>query len=522
MPPTASAGKFGRRFWSVAAPLVAVSAMVFALVSVSNAPTARADTLLSDNFEDGNLDGWTRSGGSWSVTADGSQVARQSSTSSDARALAGQSTWANYAVQARVKALSFNGSDRFAAVLARAQSNTSYYYLTLRSSNTVQLRKLVSGSATTLATANIAVTTGTFYTLRLEVNGSTLRGFVNGTQVGQATDTQFGSGRAGVATFNASASFDDVLVETVGGPPGSTTLPVPTTTTSPGPPPPPGPLVGWATQGGGTTGGTGGTTVDVDTESEFLAVVETATRQTIRVTGTIAIDGMVEVGSNKTIIGVGANSGFTGGGLTLEEGSSNVIIRNLNFRGSDDDGVNVEEGAHHVWIDHNAISGTSDGTIDIKRGADFITVSWNHTFGQTKDMLLGHDDDNGGQDRGHLRVTYHHNWYDGTAERHPRVRFGNPVHVYNNYVANADYGVASTVEAGVLVENNYYENVVRPLAVGVFESPGGNLVHRGNVFVNSGAPESAGSVNPIPYGYTLDPGANVKSLVLAGAGPGRI
>src|SRR6185436_17369042 len=101
---------------------------------------------------------------------DGSGVARQSSTSSDARALAGQATWTNYAVQARVKALAFNGSDRFTAVLARAQSATSYYYLTLRSSNTVQLKKLAGGSSTTLSSTSFSVSTGVFYTLRLEVN----------------------------------------------------------------------------------------------------------------------------------------------------------------------------------------------------------------------------------------------------------------------------------------------------------------------------------------------------------------
>jgi pectate lyase len=32
-----------------------------------------------------------------------------------------------------------------------------------------------------------------------------------------------------------------------------------------------------------------------------------------------------------------------------------------------------------------------------------------------------------------LRVTYYANWFDGTTQRHPRVRFGNPVHVVNNY-----------------------------------------------------------------------------------------
>ncbi|HET9141844.1 MAG TPA: hypothetical protein VFO68_20915, partial [Actinophytocola sp.] len=75
------------RIPSIVAALVAVATVVAGLLLVTHAPAARADTLLSDNFEDGNLDGWTRSGGSWSVATDGSRVARQSSTSSDARAL---------------------------------------------------------------------------------------------------------------------------------------------------------------------------------------------------------------------------------------------------------------------------------------------------------------------------------------------------------------------------------------------------------------------------------------------------
>ena len=131
-----------------------------------------AATLFSDDFEDGNSTGWTTSGGSWSVVTDGSRVLRQSGTSSDARARAGTSSWTDYAVTARVRPTAFNGSNRFVAVLARAQSNTSYYYLALRSNNTVELKKLVNGSSTTLATASVTVTVGTWYTLRLEVSGS--------------------------------------------------------------------------------------------------------------------------------------------------------------------------------------------------------------------------------------------------------------------------------------------------------------------------------------------------------------
>jgi pectate lyase len=78
-------------------------------------------------------------------------------------------------------------------------------------------------------------------------------------------------------------------------------------------------------------------------------------------------------------------------------------------------------------------------------------------------MLLGRDDGDMAQDTGRPRVTYHHNWFDATTQRNPRMRFGDPVHVYNNYYNDTDnYGVASTMNGGVLVERNYFENVEDP------------------------------------------------------------
>ena len=103
----------------------AAAGLVTATVLVVS--TASAATLFSDDFNDGNSTGWTTSGGTWSVVTDGSGVLRQSGTSSDARARAGSASWANYTVTARVKPTAVNGTNRFAAVLARVQSNTSYY-----------------------------------------------------------------------------------------------------------------------------------------------------------------------------------------------------------------------------------------------------------------------------------------------------------------------------------------------------------------------------------------------------------
>jgi pectate lyase len=76
------------------------------------------------------------------------------------------------------------------------------------------------------------------------------------------------------------------------------------------------------------------------------------------------------------------------------------------------------------------------------------------------------------------------------------------------------------MDAGVLVEGNYFENVPQPTAVGYADSGPGDLVERDNCYVGSGEPQSTGGgVADIPYAYQLQPCADVPSLVTAGAGP---
>ncbi|MEU4623485.1 right-handed parallel beta-helix repeat-containing protein [Actinoplanes sp. NPDC023801] len=498
---------------------------------------AHAATLLSDDFEDGNASGWSTNGGSWSVATDGSRVYRQGGTSSDARAVTGTASWTDYAVQARVKPTAFNGSNRFAAVLARVQSSTSYYYLALRSNNTVELKRLDGGSSATLDTASVAVAAGTWYTLKLEVSGSTLRGYVNGALLTEATDTRWSSGRIGVATFYTSANFDDVQVTTGGSPDPSGSV-----STTPTEEPPPGPNVadGWASVNAwgqnGTSGGAGGPTVTVSTAAAFTEAIARPGPLVVQVQGTITLPGpMHDVSSDKTIIGLGSGATITGGGLNIglpidnavtappANAVNNVIIRNLRFSGWPDDAINVQMFSHHIWIDHNTWTTGSDGGVDIKRGSSYVTVSYNHADGTDKNMLLGHDDNNAAQDVGRLKVSYHHNWFDATRQRNPRVRFGDQVHVYNNhYNDTGDYGIASTEDAGVIVEGNSFENVDDPYHLGEASSGPGRIVARDNCFVNSGAGQAGGSVTPVPYAYTLLPCARVKAAVTTQAGAGRI
>lgn len=556
---TTSRGRLVTRAWTTGrGRLVILAAALVAVVGVFVAVLpASAATQLSDDFSDGNADGWSKSGGAWAVVNDGTPAIRQSKLDSElARAFAGSNSWTNYTLQARVKPLAFDGADRYVGIGARSSSATTFYRLALLNNNRAELQAVNGGRVTVLGGVSYTVSTGTWYTLRVAVSGSSIQGYVDGSQVASATNTTIGKGRVSLQTFHATATFDDVTVtdsaspapsaSTTSNPPATTTpsTSAPATTSPPATTNPPTPtntnppasstgLVGWATQGGGTTGGTGGPTVTVTSLAALTSAAAAGTAQTIRVDGNFTCSADVKVTSNKTILGVGAGSGLTGCGLSIK-GVSNVIVRNMRIShvkagNGNGDAIHIDN-ATRLWIDHNELfsdttSGTDyyDGLLDITHAADYITVSWNYLHDHIKCSLIGHSDSNASEDTGHLRVTYHHNRFDGCDQRNPRVRFGNPVHIYNNYFNNIGlYGIASTENGGVLVEGNYFENVGDPFHQGQADSGPGGVVARDNVMVNSGAGQTGGSVASIPYAYTVDTPSTVKAAVIAGAGTGKI
>ncbi|MFZ5896987.1 MAG: peptidoglycan DD-metalloendopeptidase family protein [Myxococcota bacterium] len=174
--------------------------------------TSGSTTLFSENFESGSLSAFSILSGTWSIGTDGTRVLIGTNFGGNARIAAGSNSWTNQLVSARVKPLSFNGSDRFVAVFARLQNAGNYYYATLRSSGKIELKKLVNGSSTTFSSKSFTVSTNTWYPVRLEAVGSSLRLYVNGSLQLSASDSTFASGRMGLGTYYASAEFDDVLV----------------------------------------------------------------------------------------------------------------------------------------------------------------------------------------------------------------------------------------------------------------------------------------------------------------------
>jgi hypothetical protein len=151
--------------------------------------TAEAATLFSADFESGSTSGWSKSGGTWSVVSDGTQALQQSDTGSErARQFAGTTTWANYSVQARVKATSFGSSAGVVALTGRAAGSTKMYRLSLTGANRVQLETMNGSAVTVLGSLSQTISTSTYYTLKLSFSGSTISGSVNGTSVGSVSD----------------------------------------------------------------------------------------------------------------------------------------------------------------------------------------------------------------------------------------------------------------------------------------------------------------------------------------------
>jgi pectate lyase len=288
----------------------------------------------------------------------------------------------------------------------------------------------------------------------------------------------------------------------------------------------------------GTTGGAVGPTVTVSDDANFVKYATSTTPgpYIVQVQGTITLTARVDISPNKTIIGIGTDPTITNYNLRVRGQNTsgdllgyNVIIRNLIIKDvptghGDKDGITIQDKAHHVWVDHCTISNCNDGALDISHACDYITVSWNHFYNQNKTCLLGHSPDNGSQDTGHFKVTYHHNFFDGTIQRNPRVRFSFLCHVYNNYYyANTDYGIASTCDANVLAEGNYFKNVPHPMWSILYSGdPNGWLIERDNIYDNSGTPQ----VNPpesMPepstyYSYTLDDANDIPAIVQSYAG----
>ena len=207
---------------------------------------------------------------------------------------------------------------------------------------------------------------------------------------------------------------------------------------------------------------------------------------------------------------------------------------------------------HLHFTSLNQTKDYEDGSTDITHGSKNVTVSWNHYVLTQKSCLVGHS--NSQTTDTEITATFHHNWFDRSSSRHPRVRFGQ-VHVYNNlFDGNTTYGVGSAYGAKVLVEYNYFDGVQLPTDICTFPakesnesnlqgSVAGYLYATQDVYVNRPAKAKdpypltnvkyksyqGETITPLTYAdfkpaydYLVTPAEDVPTVVRGGAGHGKL
>ena len=173
-----------------------------------------------------------------------------------------------------------------------------------------------------------------------------------------------------------------------------------------------------------------------------------------------------------TIEGVGDDATLFGAGVAAFA-SEYIEISNLGLvkwgGGKDGDGISLK-GSKYVWVHNNDYfygnAGSDgdqvkgDGSMDMKDDSQYVTVSYNHFWDSGKMSLCGMKSESGPN-----YITYHHNWFDHSDSRHPRVRRMS-VHVYNNYFdGNSKYGIGVTSGGNIFAEGNYFRNAHNPMMI---------------------------------------------------------
>lgn len=207
-----------------------------------------------------------------------------------------------------------------------------------------------------------------------------------------------------------------------------------------------------------------------DTRPLAIRLIGNVTDPEVTDKGDILIDLGKKEGGAMTIEGIGNDATANGWGIRVKN-AFDVEIRNIgimNVDSDEGDNIGLQQDNQYVWVhncdffyghagsDKDQVKG--DGALDCKKST-YVTFSYNHFWDNGKSNLLGLSE---GTTDG-LYITYHHNWYDHSDSRHPRVRFYS-AHVYNNYYDGvAKYGAGSTKGSSVFMEANYFRNCKYPM-----------------------------------------------------------
>ncbi|MBP0904233.1 T9SS type A sorting domain-containing protein [Mariniflexile gromovii] len=209
-----------------------------------------------------------------------------------------------------------------------------------------------------------------------------------------------------------------------------------------------------------------------DTRPLIVRLIGQITDPSYLLGGDVVIENKNNASSYITLEGVGEDAVADGWGIRVKN-ATNIEIRNLgtmNCNSSEGDNIGLQQNNDYIWVHHidffygdaggDADQAKGDGALDCKK-SKYVTFSYNHFWDSGKSNLLGLSE-SGDTD---LYITYHHNWYDHSDSRHPRVRYYS-AHIYNNYFdGNSKYGSGSTEGSSLFVEGNYFRNSKNPMMI---------------------------------------------------------
>lgn len=262
-----------------------------------------------------------------------------------------------------------------------------------------------------------------------------------------------------------------------------------------------------------------------DTRPFIFRLIGNITDMTVMEGGDVVIENANNASSYVTFEGVGTDAVANGWGVRLKA-ASNIEVSNLGFMNCNStagDNVGMQQDNDHIWVhncdlfygnagsDADQIKG--DGALDNKTST-YITLSYNHFWDNGKASLLGLSE---GTTAG-LYITYHHNWFDHSDSRHPRVRYYS-AHIYNNYFDGvAKYGSGSTLGSSLFVEGNYFRNSKHPMLTSL---QGTDIWDEANQVNNAGtmgtfSGEAGGSIKAFNNTFDADNATNNMRFVAYG------
>jgi hypothetical protein len=173
----------------------------------------------TDDFEDGNLDGWlvmnnsSSALGSWAVGTDGANhILQQTNSGSSATwQVGGDVKWTDQKLSVRVR---WADTSTYIYISVRFNNADGYYYLQAVPGSKPKIRLRNSGSTTDVCagSTNFAGVAGTWYTITVTAQGSTFSADIDGTAICSASNPTFANGGIALGTDGGPAAFDDVNV----------------------------------------------------------------------------------------------------------------------------------------------------------------------------------------------------------------------------------------------------------------------------------------------------------------------